>query len=218
MRHRPPGSRPVIVNGELRWVAGDGQPLAVASGSAAIATSATSTSAPTNSYPRRADGTIVTPPTTRQKIAALFRLMWKGAVLLAANILSWLKSNPRWVAAFVAYVVLLRVVNNYRWGTVITMVAFIVLLLTKGLSRTPMKPGELSAYSIFNPGYQSLPGQLKSEHFDSEIRGGAGGMQRHAQAEIDEAAGWGGPGRALGGAAAADADDAEADADEDFDA
>lgn len=50
------------------------------------------------------------------------------------------------------------------------------------------KPGEMSAYSMFNPGYEALPGQLRSEQFAAELRGGAGAVARGQSPEAEREA------------------------------
>lgn len=39
------------------------------------------------------------------------------------------------------------------------------------------KPGEISAYSVFNEGCESIDGTLKAEQFEREIRYGAGSVK-----------------------------------------
>lgn len=34
------------------------------------------------------------------------------------------------------------------------------------------RDGELSAYTVFNRDFEALPGQLRAEHFEAQIRGG----------------------------------------------
>ncbi|XP_059478145.1 SAYSvFN domain-containing protein 1 [Neocloeon triangulifer] len=55
---------------------------------------------------------------------------------------------------------------------VISAIVFI-FLCTK---TTPRKPGEPSAYSVFNPNCESIDGTLKAEQFEREIRYGPGGV------------------------------------------
>jgi len=33
----------------------------------------------------------------------------------------------------------------------------------------PRKPGEMSAYSVFNPNCERLAGQMTAEHFENEL-------------------------------------------------
>lgn len=45
------------------------------------------------------------------------------------------------------------------------------------------RQGSQSAYSIFNAGFQALPGQLSSDQLEREIRGGMGAVAAGGQAD-----------------------------------
>lgn len=62
-----------------------------------------------------------------------------------------------------------------RWGVLLLVVSGIVAIFMN-LGTKSRNAGELSAYSIFNPGFESLPGQLRSDQIEAEIRGGAGNV------------------------------------------
>jgi hypothetical protein len=68
-----------------------------------------------------------------------------------------------------------------RWGSIAFIVFCILGIFTMGLRRA--RAGETSAYSIFAG--RELPGQLRSEQFTAEIRGGVGAMADRARGEED---------------------------------
>lgn len=64
---------------------------------------------------------------------------------------------------------LCRVAAGYDLGPVY-LVGTIFLLIAMNLGTKA--EGELSAYSIFNPGLQRLPGQITAEDLDGQLRRG----------------------------------------------
>ncbi len=121
-------------------------------------------------------------------------------------------SHPRSTAAILVYLIGLQFISDVtlRAGVagVIFSVAGMVYMCTCGLRKEKAKPGELSAYSIFNPRGEALPGQLRSEDFDREIRGGAGAVAAQGPRVPGRGArgagaggngAWAGQGHALGG-------------------
>jgi hypothetical protein len=78
------------------------------------------------------------------------------------------------IGGLVALFALLRALGP-QWGALAIVCAGIAAVFG-GLGTR--QPGTLSAYSIFNPGFQRLAGQLSAEDIDREVRGGMAGMQQ----------------------------------------
>ena len=72
-----------------------------------------------------------------------------------------------WVKLAVWFALML-VCRRYRLGQPFVITTLIVLMLT---SLGERKAGEASAYTVFNAGMQALPGQLRMEDFEGELRG-----------------------------------------------
>jgi hypothetical protein len=76
-----------------------------------------------------------------------------------------------WLIAFGAWLVLLRLAARIDPAAVqllLAVTAAAAIYLTLGNS--PRRPGQLSAYSVFNPNCAPLLGQLRAEQFDQEVR------------------------------------------------
>ena len=73
-----------------------------------------------------------------------------------------------WVKLTVWFVLML-VCRRYRLGQPFVITTLIVLMLTNLGER---KPGEASAYTVFNEGMRALPGQLRMEDLEGELRHG----------------------------------------------
>ncbi|XP_013775459.1 uncharacterized protein LOC106460314 [Limulus polyphemus] len=52
----------------------------------------------------------------------------------------------------------------------------IFYFMYRNFRKTTRKPGELSAYSVFNPNYEAIQGTLKAEQFERELKFGAGSI------------------------------------------
>lgn len=64
-----------------------------------------------------------------------------------------------------------------EFGAVFFVCSALYFIFTN-LRNIPRKPGELSAYSVFNPNCESIDGTLKAEQFESELRYGAGAVRQ----------------------------------------
>ncbi|KRZ04017.1 SAYSvFN domain-containing protein 1 [Trichinella zimbabwensis] len=77
---------------------------------------------------------------------------------------------------FFIWLILLTVAVWIEFGCVYALLSCFVFLWYNTSSsrrrRRRKKPGELSAYSVFNPECTRLPGQLTAEHFEDAIRSG----------------------------------------------
>lgn len=62
-----------------------------------------------------------------------------------------------------------------EFGTVFFIIS-ILYVVYRTLGDSPRKPGELSAYSVFNEGFKAIDGTLTGEQFDREIRAGPGAV------------------------------------------
>ena len=96
-----------------------------------------------------------------QRVASTARL--HGPALMAALRTVSLRT---WVKAVVWFVLMLMC-RHYRLGQPFVITTLIVLMLSNLGER---KPGELSAYTVFNEGQEALPGQLRMEDFEREMR------------------------------------------------
>ena len=83
-------------------------------------------------------------------------------------VLHGLRCVPRgaWVR-FVCWTSLMLVARHYRAGLPFVIATLIWLMLTNLGER---KTGDVSAYTVFNRDYQTLPGQLRAEDIERELR------------------------------------------------
>lgn len=85
-------------------------------------------------------------------------------------LLVWLfQVGPARLLVLAAVLAGAKVASWYDLGPVYILLAIIVTIFTH-LGRK--KEGEASAYSVFNPGVQRLPGQLDADVIDQQIRRG----------------------------------------------
>lgn len=103
------------------------------------------------------------------------------------------------VVAAVAALLLAAAALGPSWGLLLIIVTATCAVFGN-LATSPRRPGQLSAYSIFNPHGETLPGQLRADHIEREIRGGfanvvGGGGGQRDDGYHDAGAG----GRLLGG-------------------
>lgn len=106
----------------------------------------------------------------REELARpLWRRLWAGARLHAPTVVAALRTvGPRTWLKFSIWFVLMLVCRHYRLGQPFVITTLIVLMLSNLGER---KPGEASAYTVFNDDMQALPGQLQMEDFEGELRG-----------------------------------------------
>jgi hypothetical protein len=71
------------------------------------------------------------------------------------------------------------------------------------------KPGELSAYAIFNPGHKPLMGTLTADQIENQLRSGAGAVQQASASTQRDAFDGAGVGRRLGHGTDAPEDEVE---------
>ena len=116
-----------------------------------------------------------------------------GHTLAPRSQLASLALRYRWlvVPACIAALLLAAGAAGPQYGVLLLIFAGFVAIFTN-LGR---RQGGLSAYSIFNKGFQSLQGTLRADDIDREIRGGVGGLAREERNQ-----GGGGVGRLVGGA------------------
>lgn len=149
---RPEGI-PVIVNGQVRYLS-----LKKRGG-----TVQGSPAEPRNSVVANA----VSPPQDPAGAASgKFRsLTTEGWKLVAAA------GNHRHLVMFGAYCIGIVLLGRL-WhpnAAAVVLIATVFALIFSNLGKR--RPGELSAYSVFNAGHERLPGQLTGAQFDAEIRG-----------------------------------------------
>lgn len=83
--------------------------------------------------------------------------------------MEWTVRRIYLVACVLTFVALCRYARDVRWAAVFACVALCGLTF---LSTGKRRPGELSAYSWFNPGFAKLAGQLTTADFEAQLRGG----------------------------------------------
>ncbi|KAL4525113.1 hypothetical protein Ndes2526B_g07290 [Nannochloris sp. 'desiccata'] len=69
-----------------------------------------------------------------------------------------------------AWMMIARIAADYELGPPLIVGTCFALIAIVGFSQRT--EGSLSAYSIFNPNLQRLPGQLTAEHMDGQVRRG----------------------------------------------
>lgn len=85
-------------------------------------------------------------------------------------LLVWLfQIGPTRLLVLAAVLAGAKLASFYDLGPVYILLAIIITIFTH-LGRK--KEGEASAYSVFNPGVQRLPGQLDADVIDQQIRRG----------------------------------------------
>jgi hypothetical protein len=97
------------------------------------------------------------------------------------------------VAAAVVATLLVAAALGPTWGLLWIILAATAAVFAN-LDTAARRPGSLSAYSIFNPHGETLPGQLRADHIEREIRGGFANVVGG-----DAGGGGGGGGDAMGG-------------------
>uniref|UniRef100_A0A0N5A010 SAYSvFN domain-containing protein n=1 Tax=Parastrongyloides trichosuri TaxID=131310 RepID=A0A0N5A010_PARTI len=56
---------------------------------------------------------------------------------------------------------------NYAGFGIVYMICFLMLLMYLNMGKR--KEGEISAYSVFNENFESLPGQMNAGHFEESL-------------------------------------------------
>ncbi|KAL6256435.1 hypothetical protein P5V15_012548 [Pogonomyrmex californicus] len=74
------------------------------------------------------------------------------------------------------WISLYMVVLRYEFGTVYLVLSALFFICWNTRS-DPKQPGELSAYSVFNPNCEAIEGTLDASQFEKEIRYGIGGVR-----------------------------------------
>jgi hypothetical protein len=83
----------------------------------------------------------------------------------------WLWARASWgrAAKLGAFALAFWAAVRVGFGLVFAIISAIALIWTKGLGDT-RKAGDMSAWSVFNEGFEGLLGTLRAEQFDNEIR------------------------------------------------
>ena len=160
---RPPGTRPVIVNGKIEWIPIPKRaPPLPPSSSIAPSSFSSSSSSSTGSAGFRLQG----PVTLTERVSEAFSFIL----------------HHRWtLLGLISYVVLVRYIHDHKWGAVITMLFAILAMVTVGLSKSSGDLDSLSPYQILNRGAQSLAGQYHASALDRERRFGPGGVVKEEE-------------------------------------
>jgi hypothetical protein len=72
--------------------------------------------------------------------------------------------------SIIAWMIVAKIAAGYELGPPLIVGSCFALMAIVGFSQRT--EGSLSAYSIFNPNLQRLPGQLTAEHMDGQVRHG----------------------------------------------
>lgn len=109
----------------------------------------------------------------QERRAELARPLWRrllaSARQHAPTVVAALRTvGPRTWLKLAVWFALMLVCRHYRLGQPFVITTLIVLMLSNLGER---KPGEASAYTVFNDGMEALPGQLMMEDFEGELRG-----------------------------------------------
>lgn len=101
---------------------------------------------------------------------------------LSSRFLAWAKRNWKTLVLTCIYILILRQLGP-NWGGLTIAVSAILAIFTVGLGNHVSK---ISGYSHLNEPGVVLHGQLRSEHFDAQIRGGGygGGTGRTITGEV----------------------------------
>ena len=96
-----------------------------------------------------------------QRWRAAVHLHWPAvrAALQTVSLRAWLK--------FAVWFVLMLVCRHYRLGQPFVITTLIVLMLS---NLGEKKAGDVSAYTVFNTDMEALPGQLRMEDLEREMR------------------------------------------------
>lgn len=76
---------------------------------------------------------------------------------------------------FLLWATLYIIAIEYEFGAIYFIVSTLIFICLNTRSR-PKKPGELSAYSVFNPNCKVIEGTLDASQFEREIRYGIGNI------------------------------------------
>ncbi|XP_016906768.1 uncharacterized protein LOC107994396 [Apis cerana] len=76
---------------------------------------------------------------------------------------------------FLLWATLYIIAIEYEFGAIYFIVSTLIFICLNTRSR-PKKPGELSAYSVFNPNCKAIEGTLDASQFEREIRYGIGNI------------------------------------------
>ena len=169
--------QPVLISGTIRWVSRSEIAAATPAAAAIDLTTAAHRAGvrqrPDSSYPAIPVERGVNIFATAAALPAALRAISADVVAIAHTAIATARANPRTFTACAAVVAvwLLGVIVSWQAAQLAALVAgFAVVFLT--LQAGARLPGSLSAYSVFNAGFQRLPGQLTAGDFDAEIRGG----------------------------------------------
>lgn len=110
------------------------------------------------------------PPTASQFHKKLV-LFFKDTLHIPEPILALIiKIGWRVWVSIIAWMLLARIAAGYELGPPLIVGSCFALMAIVGFSQRA--EGSLSAYSIFNPNLQRLPGQLTAEDMDGQVRRG----------------------------------------------
>ncbi|XP_003696768.1 uncharacterized protein LOC100866900 [Apis florea] len=76
---------------------------------------------------------------------------------------------------FLLWAILYIIAIEYEFGAIYFIVSTLIFICLNTRSR-PKKPGEISAYSVFNPNCKAIEGTLDASQFEREIRYGIGNI------------------------------------------
>lgn len=77
---------------------------------------------------------------------------------------------------FVLWATIYAIFIKLQFGTVYLLLSGLIGMYLNTTTR-PKKRNEVSAYSVFNKNCESIPGTLKAEQFEREMRYGAGAVR-----------------------------------------
>jgi hypothetical protein len=100
------------------------------------------------------------------------RLATRVVALGVPEVVVVLLCSPRaWTRAllFAAWCLLSRALSRREMGPPFVLVSILTVMVMNLGTRGP---GQLSAYSLFNPGVQALPGATSTDELDTQIRAG----------------------------------------------
>ena len=88
--------------------------------------------------------------------------------------------NKRTLVRYCIHIYLILILDNFRLVCQVLFVKIgfgavyfttsVFALIWLNLGNHNRQPGQLSAYSVFNPGFESIEGTLTGDQFDAEIR------------------------------------------------
>jgi hypothetical protein len=100
----------------------------------------------------------------------LVRFMKFQCKIPEAPLALMLRISWRVYVGLLAWAALVKIASLFDFGPIVIVGTVFVGIAIAGF--TQRKEGSLSAYSLFNPNLQRLPGQLTAEHLDGQVRGG----------------------------------------------